>query len=199
MPPVLRRAITLVTNAYDSMANCYSAYYTNPPTACGGLVNLPGGGPTTGVDPSPPIPLGQRGYLSTATTPAVTTSVSVYTYGAVAASVGSDGSTATASADASTNYAAPITIASQSYPQTLAYNPWLAVTQDMGANGEQMSMAYDMWARPSSATSPYGAVTGYSYSMSLPFTQTTGPNGVTTTTLDQYTLANGDKVTGSRA
>jgi YD repeat-containing protein len=173
-----------VTNSYDSMTNCNSAILTTPPTPCGGLVNPPGGGPTTDVDPSP-IPLGQRGYLSTTTTPAVTTSSSIYTYGAVAASVGSDGSTTTASADASTNYAAPITIASQSYPQILAYNPWLAVTQATGANLEQISASYDIWGRPSGGTSPYGAAVGVGYSTSLPFTQTkTGPDGATITTLD---------------
>ena len=189
--PAGRSAITLVTNTYDSTTYCNSALNYTPPTQCAGLV-YPAGGPTNGVDPSPPIPLGQRGYLSTTATPAATTSFMVYTYGAVAASIGSDGSNTTASPDASTNYAAPVTITSQSYTQTLGYTPWLAVTQTTGANLEQMSMTYDTWGRPASATSPYqsascycGPTESYSYSTTLPFTQTkTGPDGVTTTTLD---------------
>jgi RHS repeat-associated protein len=86
----------------------------------------------------------------------------------------------------------PVTISSQSYPTTLAYNSWLGVTQTTGANGEQMSMTYDGYGRPTSGTSPYqspycycGPTESYSYGTSAPFTQTkTGTDGKTVTTLD---------------
>jgi YD repeat-containing protein len=74
---------------------------------------------------------------------------------------------------------------------TLAYNSWLGVTQSKGENSEQMSMTYDSYGRPTSGTSPYcgpgcsGPTASFSYGTSTPFTQTkTGPDGVTTTTLD---------------
>ena len=90
----------------------------------------------------------------------------------------------TASADPSTNYAAPQSIATQSYSGTVAYNSWLGITQTTGANGEQLSMVYDPnTGRPTSGVSPYGATTTYSYSASgvLPATQTQqGPTGTTT-------------------
>jgi YD repeat-containing protein len=96
-----------------------------------------------------------------------------------------DGTLTTASADASTNYAAPVSISAQSYNETVGYTGWLGVAQTTGANGEQLAMTYDQYGRPSTGTSAYGAVTNYTYATSAPFWQTeTGPNGVTTTTLD---------------
>ncbi len=91
---------------------------------------------------------------------------------------GSDGSITSAAADSSTNFSAPVTITSQSYSTTLTYNSWLGVTQTTGGNGEQMSMTYDGYGRPSMALSPYcgggcsSPTESYSYGTSNPFTQT---------------------------
>jgi YD repeat-containing protein len=71
--------------------------------------------------------------------------------------------------------------------ETIAYNSWLGVTQTTGLNGETLYLAYDSYGRPYTATSPYGAVTSYSYSAAgtYPAQQTkTGPDGFTRTTLD---------------
>ena len=185
MTPGAGSPVTLVTNTYDSSTNC-----TGYSSACSGWV-APSSGPTREVDSSPPIPVGQRGYLNYSVNPSKSTTLAVYTYGSPAKQWGSDGSTASASADASTNFNAPVTITSQSYTTTMAYNSWLGVTQTTGANGEQMSMTYDSYGRPSYGYSPYclggcySPTVGYSYGTSAPFTQTkSGPDGVTTTTLD---------------
>ena len=183
-------ATTLVTNTYDTTTNCTTSVSSTPPTQCQGWAS-PTSAPVYNVDPSPPIPVGQRGYLNLSVTPAKSTTIAVYTYGSPAVSWGSDGTVSSAIANPSTDFNAPVTITSQSYTTTLAYNSWLGVTQSTGSNGEQMSMTYDSYGRPSSGTSPYcvsgcsGPTVSYSYGTSAPFTQTTtGPDGVTTTTLD---------------
>ena len=129
--------------------------------------------------------------LSYSLMPGKTATVAVYNYGSMAAAWGSDGSSSSASADPSTNFNAPVSISSQSYQTALAYNSWLGVTQTLGQNGEQMSMTYDSYGRPTSGTSPYcgtgctGPTVSYAYGTSTPFTQTkTGPDGKTVTTLD---------------
>ena len=161
--------IPLVANTYDSAAFASSS-----------------SSPTMLIDPSPPAPATARGNLQVTVTPAVTTTNSYYSWGSVASVNGSDGTNVTASADSATNYAAPMTITAQSYTQSLVYNSWLGTTQTTGANGEILSMNYDTYGRPSTATSPYGAVTTYSYFYgSGAFSQqASGPSGITTTTLD---------------
>ena len=183
-------AITLVTNSYDSGRDCTYFLDDMPPTQCNGTVT-PTASPTYQVDAAPPIPVNQRGYLTSSVTPAKSTTLAVYTYGSPAMVWGSDGTVSSASADPSTDFNAPVTITSQSYQTTLAYNSWLGVTQTKGANEELTSMTYDSYGRPTSGTSPYcgsgcyGPTVSYSYGTSTPFTQTkTGPDGVTTTTLD---------------
>jgi YD repeat-containing protein len=165
---------TLVTNTYDG-----------PPTSgvdhtCGAFC-----APPTELDPNPPIPATQRGYLATSVTPARATSYA-YMYGALTNVGASDGSTMAASPSSVTNYAAPDSITTQSYGQSYTYNAWLGITQTTGLNGEQLSMTYDYTGRPSSAHSPYGATWTYAYSDSpLPAWQSkSGPDGFTRTTLD---------------
>jgi hypothetical protein len=165
--------ITLLTNSYDVPYNCSYAVSSGSSTPCSGWA-APASGPIYNVDPSPPIPLGQRGYLNSSVTPAKSTTIAVYTYGSPAMAWGSDGSVSSASADTSTDFNAPVTMTSQRYSTTLAYNSWLGVTQTTGANGEQMSMSYDANGRPASGTSPYcgsgcyGPTVSYSYGTSAP-------------------------------
>jgi RHS repeat-associated protein len=156
--------VTLVTNTYTGYSG---AGY---------------GGPTTAIDPHPPSP---RPMLTTSATPAKTTTYSFNAWGTLNSATASDGTSVTLNTNSSTNYAAPSSVTTQSYSQSLSYNSWLGITQATGANGEQLAMTYDSYGRPVTGTSPYGATTTYSYSTSLPFTQTAnGPNGITTTTLD---------------
>ena len=89
--------------------------------------------------------------------------MSYYSYGGLARASGSDGSVVTMSADSATNYAAPQSIGSATYSETIAYNGWLGVTATTGLNGEQLQMSYDSFGRPISATSPFVASTSYGY------------------------------------
>jgi len=91
----------------------------------------------------------------------------------------------TVSADAATNYAAPQSVSTQSYSETISYNSWLGVTGTTGLNGEQLSITCDSYGRPSAGTSPFGAVTAYVYNDGSPGQQIkTGPDGYTRTTVD---------------
>jgi YD repeat-containing protein len=117
--------------------------------------------------------------------PAKTSCSLYYQYGSLYQANGSDGSVVQTNTDASTNYAAPTSISTQSYGETIGYNSWLGVTSTTGLNGEQLSMTYDSYGRPATGTSPYGATTTYGYTSSVPIQQTkTGPDGFTRTTLD---------------
>jgi len=132
--------VTLTTNTYSSFSG-------------------PGyGGPTTVIDPYPPSP---RPWLWKTATPAKTTTFSFNNWGTMNSATATDGTSVTLNSDSSTNYAAPSSIATQSYSQSLAYNAWLGITQATGANGEQLAMTYDSIGRPRTGISPYGAVTGY--------------------------------------
>ena len=42
------------------------------------------------------------------------------------------------------SYAAPQTITTQSYSESLSYNSWLGVTQMTGLNGEQLYATYEV-------------------------------------------------------
>ena len=183
--------VTLAQNYYDGKVfGSQPAYPTAPPYYC-----LPSPWlqpqsvvtPANTYDSSAPIPFLSRGLMSVNVNPAVMTCMWYHSYGAVGRTAGSDGSTSTASADAATNYAAPQTIATQSYSETIGYNSWLGITRTTGLNGEQLSMTYNFYGRPATGTSPYGAVTHYAYSNPgvVPATQTVmGPDGTTVTTLD---------------
>ena len=108
----------------------------------------------------------------------------------VEVSSASDGAYTQVALSSANSYAAPQTIATQSYSQSLSYNSWLGVTQMTGLNGEQLYATYDTTGRPITATSPYGVFWwNYSYStaytLNPPFWQAkTGPDGYTKTTLD---------------
>jgi RHS repeat-associated protein len=151
------------------------------------LLTPAGRAPTREYDSNPPVPVQYRGLIYSSVTPAKTTATTYYPWGTIATVGGSDGTYVTASADQSTNYAAPQTITAQSYTSTIGYTSWLGVAQTTGPNGDQLTMAYDQYGRPTPGTSAYGGVTTFSYNTSAPFTQTeSGPSGVTITTLDGF-------------
>jgi hypothetical protein len=118
--------------------------------------------PSYEMDQTPPIAEANRGLLQNSVTPAQTISYS-YQNGLPTQVCAASGCV-TSTASAATNYAAPDSITTPTYGQSLSYNSWLGVTTETGLNGEQLAMTYDSIGRPASATSPYGAVTGYSYS-----------------------------------
>jgi YD repeat-containing protein len=136
-------------------------------------------------DFSPPVAFASRGLLSVSVNPATANCLVYDAYGVVRMAVGSDGSTTTATSDSSTNYAAPSSLSTTTYSETVSYNSWLGVTATTGLNGETLSMTYDSYGRPATGTSPYGATWTYGYTSTTPIQQTkTGPDGFTRTTLD---------------
>ena len=158
--------ITVLTNTSYPYSDCYY---------CGSAVAL------SEMDPSPPVPLQYRGLPLTSVTPSDGASYTLTTWGSVSQVTNSEG-TVSVSSDPATNYAAPLTISTQSYSEAVAYAPSLAITQTTGANGEQYATTYDSAGRPSSASSPYGGVVDYSYSTN---SQTkSGPDGLTVASLD---------------
>ena len=177
----------LVQNYYDGrVATAQGQAWTFP--CGGGSFQLYPAQPAVAFNPNSPVPWNYRALVVGAVNPSGSTCIQYYDYGGVNSTRSSNGSTTYASADASTNYAAPLTVSTQSYSETIAYNPWLGVTQTTGLNGEQLSMSYDGAGRPAGGTSPFGAVTTYGYtyaSGAVGATQTvTGPGGFTRSTLD---------------
>jgi RHS repeat-associated protein len=179
---------TLVQNYYDGQT--MSGQPTSP---CGSSTPRYGGyyadGPTMDSNPFPAF--AYQGHLTASITPAVTTCSAYYGDGVLAWLSRSDGATGSVNPASSTNYAAPQSITTQSYGQSMSYNAFLGVTQTTGLNGETMTMTYDRIGRPAAATSPYsmgnGTTATYAYSNSgvIPvFQQESGPDGVTITTLD---------------
>ncbi|MBI3473197.1 MAG: hypothetical protein HY013_17720, partial [Candidatus Solibacter usitatus] len=70
----------------------------------------------------------------------------------------------------------PSAVTAAGLTNSFSYNGWLGVTGATGANNETVSVSYDSYTRPSSTTSPYGAVTNYTYTESPP-TKTATTNG----------------------
>jgi len=158
---------TILSNQYDTSA-CVLA--PDGAGVCGGY---------TPPYPSSNVPTreydtqeGHLGALTTSVTNARGTATSYYPWGSVATVFFDNGTTATASADQTTNYAAPLSISAQSYNETIGYTAWLGVAQTTGANGEQLAMTYDGYGRPLTGTSAYSAVTSYTYATTAPFWQT---------------------------
>ena len=183
---------TLVNNYYDGKVATGQPAYPTTPSACGqfsgnnwiGEYSGGTGFPGNLLD-SQALAFASRGQVSASVTPAVTTCGALYPWGATNITAASDGSGTSSTLSSATNYAAPDTFTTQSYGQNLAYNAWLGVTGTTGLNGEQLSVAYDYYGRPTFSRSPYGAAMFYAYATSLPFQQTkTGPDGFTRTTLD---------------
>jgi RHS repeat-associated protein len=75
-----------------------------------------------------------------------------------------------------TNYAAPSVLRSDALNTNLNWTAFLGLASETGPNADTVSFTYDDFARPSSTTSPDGAVTTYSYGISPP-TRTATTNG----------------------
>lgn len=92
----------------------------------------------------------------------------------------------TATIDASTNYAAPTAMSVGGMSSSMSWNSFLGLTSETGPNGDTVSLGYDANARPTSTTSPFGAVTSTAYGdTGTPPTKTVSVNGRwTRTTMD---------------
>jgi hypothetical protein len=89
--------------------------------------------------------------------------------------------------DSSKNYMAPATVKPQNdtnLQTTMSWTSFIGLSNETGPNGDQVSMGYDAMARPSSSTSPHGAVTNYSYTNSPPTKKATTNGHWVKTTMD---------------
>jgi RHS repeat-associated protein len=155
---------TLVSNIYDSTTN-----YCPPP----------GSGNPAGCQQQqiqPPCSQGlcdhdnvnysaaftYRGNVTSSTTPTTTTITAYDTFG-----TGSVTSTTvngvTSTVGITTDYAAPGAITTNQLLSTMNWTSFLGLSSATGPNGDTGSITYDANARPTTTTSPYGAVTTYTY------------------------------------
>ena len=178
---------TLVQNYYDGSPQ---SGQPTPSFACTGSWHGTGFA-TLEFDSYAPVPWSARGTLYETVNPAKSYCIARDGFGNQTTVTGSDGTNLTSVPSSGTNYAAPGTVTTSTYNESIAYNTWLGTTQTTGANGEQMYMEYDTYGRPLTATSPYGSygtpTVNYSYSSpgTFPAWQTkTGPDGITQTVLD---------------
>jgi len=178
---------TLAQNYYDGAPQ---SGQPTPAYACTGGWHSTAGA-TLEFDSYAPVAWGTRGTLYETVNPAKSYCFARDGYGNQTTITGSDGTNTTVTPSSATNYAAPGTVATASYNESIAYNSWLGATQTTGANGEQMYMSYDSYGRPAAAISPYGSygtptVTyTYSFAGAIPAWQSkTGPDGNTNTVLD---------------
>ncbi len=94
--------------------------------------------------------------------------------------------TTSVSTTSATNFAAPSQLTVGSLNNTLSYSSFLGLTNDTDQNGASISLGYDLYARPTSVTSPFGATTGTSYN------DTASPPNVYTSINGRWTQKNLD-------
>ena len=126
-----------------------------------------------------------RGNVYVATTPSGSSTYSYDTTGNVVRAV-VNGVTTTVTTDSTTNFAAPTQLTTGSLNNSLTWTSFLGLGSATGANGDSVSTSYDTFARPTSTTSPFGAVTTYTYS-APPFSSL-NPATVKMTTNSRWTL-----------
>jgi RHS repeat-associated protein len=144
---------TLVTNTYDTtMTGTDSTYTCNPA----------GYGPYLCEHDSTyyPYTFTTRGNVSTSTTPTTYTTNSYDLTGTVLTTT-VNGVTSTVTP--TNNFAAPGQITTNLLNSSMNWSAFLGLSSATGPNGDTGSILYDANARPSSTTSPYGAVTTNTY------------------------------------
>ena len=121
-----------------------------------------------------------RGMVIQSTTPSGVTTIA-YDIGGNVTTTTKNGVPTTVTTTSSTNYAAPSQITTNSsLSSTMNWNTTLNLTSATGPNGDTFSVGYAGGSpRPTSTTSPYGAVTNYTYVDTVPRSQTatTCPGG----------------------
>jgi YD repeat-containing protein len=127
------------------------------------------------MTPNYPASFLYRGNVSAATTP-TTNSTLNYDMGGDATTATVNGVSTTITPSTSNNYAVPSQLTTNSLQSTSSWQPFLGLSSATGYNTDNESITYDANARPSSVTSPYGAVTNYTYNGN-----SSPPNQVATT------------------
>jgi len=184
---------TLVSNTYDNYTS------NNPLQAITGTVNEHDASFSTAIT--------SRGNVTSSSTPTTNTTNTFDITGTVTSTV-VNGVTTNVTTGSTTNYAAPtqlMTTGVTNLTTTLSWTSFLGLHTASDPNTDTGSINYDpVTARPTSTTSPYGAVTNYTYndSASPPNMRATTNNhwvetvmdgfGRTTQTITGYTLGGTD-------
>ncbi len=116
------------------------------------------------------------GLLTNAVTPQGTGTYAYDSYGNATTST-MNGLSTSVTMDATNTVPAAVTTGSTS--ASLQWNSFLGLTQSTGQNGDMAQISYDTTGRPSTTTSPYGAVTNYAY---VNYSSSASPSTITATT-----------------
>lgn len=157
--------MTVVSNTYDQ-------------SECSNVPDLRNYDPTTSM---------YRGNVTTSVANGVTTRLSYDITGTVKSAWDYYGHTIDITPDSGKNYAVPAVITPNSnsnLAESFTWSQFLGLTSETGPNSSMGAIAYDLFARPSSSTSPHGAVTTYSYTNSPPTTTATTNGRWVRTTMD---------------
>jgi RHS repeat-associated protein len=165
---------TLTNNSYDNTANSCANFPTGL-TSLSGMHEHDAAYDTTTV---------YRGNVTTSYRIDGTTCKAYDIGGNVTASRDPRGRDTTITTASASNYAAPATITTGSMNNSLSWSSFLGLSSDTGSNGDTATTVYDNFARQTQTTSPYGAVTIYTYTTSPPTVTATINGRWTKTTLD---------------
>ncbi|HTS46968.1 MAG TPA: RHS repeat-associated core domain-containing protein [Bryobacteraceae bacterium] len=103
-----------------------------------------------------------RGNVSQSVTPSGTKTV-YYDIGGNVTRTTNNGVTTSVATNSTTNWAAPSQLTTNSLSSSMNWAPFLGLSSATGPNGDTASLNYGGSERPTSSTSPTGAVTNYTY------------------------------------
>jgi len=102
-----------------------------------------------------------RGNMTSRVTPGRTVNVGYDITGTVVSSNDGQGHSASYEPDENRGYAVIKRITANGLTDNYTHNTWLGLTSATGPNSESVTVGYDGVMRPTSSTSPHGAVTTY--------------------------------------
>ena len=153
---LLASTVTDGTNTATLVSNTYDQYtLANIAAPCTG-----GGGLCEHDNTNYPYTFTYRGLVNISTTPASTATTNYDMTGNVTSATMNGVTTSIVPAN---NYAMPGQVTTNTLTSTMTWNGFDGMTSAAGPNGDTESISYDTNARPHTTTSPYGAVTTYTY------------------------------------
>ncbi len=135
-------------------------------------------------DANYPASFTYRGNVTNSTALTAST-ISLYDMTGTVTSTVVNGVTSGVTTGPTTNYAAPTLLTTNTLSSNITWNSFLGLTSATGPNLDSASITYDANARPSTTTSPYGAVTTYAYN------DTASPPNTLATTCPTSAACNG--------
>ena len=166
---LLTSTVTDGTNTATLVSNTYDPGFSNITATCPGSPQSLCEHDNTNY----PYTFIYRGDVATSVTPTATTHNYIDMTGNVTSTV-VNGITSTVTT--TNNFAVPGQITTNSLTSTMNWSNFLGLSSATGPNGDTGSISYDADARPHTTTSPYGAVTTFTYNDTA-----SPPNRVATT------------------